>query len=80
MTSAVRTLTPDAYHNTITSCVGLLVGGRTLEDIFTDPAGPVSNVVGLCDIETLEAAVLLAAVAYEHTVFGPQWHAQRMPS
>ena len=56
------------YQYTINSCVDLIARGWRLDDVMSDPLGPVSKLVGQCDIDVLAECVVLAVQSRYQTI------------
>ena len=70
------TLTPNEYAETVHACAAAILEGYSYDEVFTSPVGPVSRVVGKCDIDTLEACVRMAVYAHTCTARGVHWVAR----
>ena len=55
-------------QTTIKSCGDLIARGWMLDDVMSDPLGPVSKLVGQCDIDVLAECVALAVQSRYQTI------------
>lgn len=68
---STNNISAEEYTSVVFACAQLIALGLAYEDVFTDPMGPISSIVGKCEIGAIAecTAMTVRAQRYSKELF-----------